>query len=88
MKIGIKKEVEVEASVLKIHMKVRDEFSAQLADQDGAIIKDYEGYVPSFMPGDHYGDYLILDIDMDSGQILNWSKPKTEDVQKFVNGEE
>jgi hypothetical protein len=88
MKIGIKKEVEVEAKVLKIYMKVRDEFSANLMDQDDEVLKEYEGYVPEFMPGDHHGDYLILDIDIESGEILNWKKPSEDQIQKFVNGDD
>lgn len=85
MKIPMKKTVQVDAKVLKIHMKVCDEFCASLVDQDGEEIIDHEGYVPDFMPGDHYGDYLILDIDIDSGQILNWEKPSPEMIAQFVN---
>lgn len=85
MKIGIKKEVEVEAKILKIHLKVRDCFTASLYDQDGKEIKDYDGYVPGFMPGEHYGDYVILDIDIDSGKINNWKQPTQEELQNFIN---
>lgn len=88
MKIGMKKEVEVEAKTLSIHIKVRDEFSARLLDQDGAELKDYEGYVPEFMPGEHYGDYLILDIDIETGSILNWNPPSREQIETFLNGGE
>lgn len=88
MKINVTKPVQVEAKTLKIHMKVRDQFECLVLDQDGVEIKDYEGYVPKFMPGDHYGDYVILDIDIDSGQITNWKKIKAEEMQDFINGEE
>lgn len=86
MKIGIKKEVEVEAKVLKLHLKVRDEFTATLVDAQGETIKDQDdGYVPGFMPGEHYGDYVILDIDIDTGAILNWKKPTGEAIKKWIN---
>lgn len=89
MKMGIKKTVEVEAKTLKLHMKVRDCFQADLLDQDGQQIGEYEGYVPGFMPGQHYGDYLILDIDIETGRITNWKKPSAEDLQKtFCKDEE
>lgn len=88
MKFGMKKEIEVDAKVLSLHMKVCDQFCARLKDAEGSTLKDYEGYVPGFMPGEHYGDYLILDIDVDTGQILNWKKPDAEDLQKFVSGDE
>ena len=89
MKIGIKKEVEVEAKTLKMHLKVSDRFSASLHDQDGNEIHEQEdGYVPDFMPGEHYGDYVILDIDIDTGKIINWSPPTAEQIQSFIGGDE
>jgi desulfoferrodoxin (superoxide reductase-like protein) len=84
MKIGIKKEVEVEAKELRIYSKICDGFTASLHDQDGAEIKDYEGYVPHIMPGEHYGDYIILNIDIDTGQITNWVKPSKKEIEEFI----
>ncbi len=85
MKINQYKSVQVEAKTLKIHLKICDEFSAQIADQDGNIIGEQEDvYVPDFMPGEHSGDYLILDIDLDTGQITNWKKPTTEQIEAFL----
>lgn len=88
MKIGVKKEVEVNAKTLKLHLKVSDCFTATLEDQDGDVLVDHDGYVPDFMPGDHYGDYVILDIDIDTGKILNWVPPREEQLRKFVNKDE
>lgn len=86
MEIDFEKKVRVQAKTLKIHMKVCDEFAAKLCDQDGDVLKDYEGYVPGFMPGQHYGDYVILDIDIDSGQITNWRKLGASDIEEFMTG--
>lgn len=89
MKLGVKKTVEVEAKELRIHMKVCDGFEGAIYDQDGQQIgKDYEGYVPGFMPGEHYGDYLILNIDLETGMILNWKVPDVTDIADFASGEE
>ena len=85
MKINQTKKVEVEAKTLKLHMKVCDGFEAVVADQDGAELAQYEGYVPGFFPGDHYGDYLILDIDIDTGQIVNWEPPTAAQIEKFIS---
>jgi hypothetical protein len=83
--IAMKKEIQVEAKTLYVHLKVRDEFSAQLLDQNGEVIHNQEdGYVPSFMPGEHYGDYVILEIDIDSGVIKNWKKPSAEDIETWI----
>lgn len=84
MKIGIKKTVEVEAKVIQVHCKVRDEGSYTLKDQDGEEICSKEGYVPGFFPDKHFGDYLILDIEIESGKILNWVPPSKEQIQEFV----
>jgi hypothetical protein len=89
MKIGIQKTVDVVAKELRIHMKVVDGFECAIYDQDGQQIgDDYEGYVPGFMPGEHYGDYLILNIDLDSGKITNWMPPSKEEIEEFINESE
>lgn len=85
--IAKRTETLVEAKTLKIYSKITDRFCAELVGKDGEQIFDQEdGYVPGFMPGDHYGDYLILDIDLDTGKILNWKPPTAEAIQEWING--
>jgi len=84
MEIKIEKLVKINAKTLCLYMKVTDQFSAMLKDQDGVELQDYEGYVPGFMPGNHHGDYLILDIDIDTGQIMNWQPPTAEQIEEFI----
>ena len=86
MQIEMTKLVPVNVKTIKIHLKVADEFTCSVLDQDGQELKEYEGYVPSFMPEQHHGDYVILDIDVDTGMITNWSVPSAEDMQEFING--
>ena len=89
MKIGIRKVVEVEAKEIRLYCKITDYFTAHIYDQDGQKIGGQsDGYVPGFMPGEHYGDYIILNIDLETGQILNWQKPTVEDIQEFINQKE
>lgn len=88
MKISAQKVIQVEAKTLHLHLKVCDEFYATLEDVEGATLKDYEGYVPSMMPGEHYGDYVILDIDIDTGMITNWKAPTAERVESFISAGE
>lgn len=86
MKIHVTKSTEVDAKVLKLRLQVRDEFTATLVDRTGEAIRHQDdGYVPRFMPGNHFGDYVILDIDIETGQVLNWTKPSEEDLQTWVN---
>ncbi|MFJ3486617.1 hypothetical protein ACIPL1_24910 [Pseudomonas sp. NPDC090202] len=88
MQINQKKTVQVDVTLLKLHVKVRDSFAAGLVDAQGDEVGSYEGYVPGFFPGDHYGDYLILDIDLETGQIKNWKKPAATDIEKMLAGED
>lgn len=66
--------------VLKISAKCSDLFFATLIE-DGKKVGEYDGYVPNFMPEDHYGDYVNLNIDVDTGQILNWETPTEAQLQ-------
>ena len=89
MELEITKPQTVNAKTLKIHLKVADRFCAELVSDKGETIFEQEdGYVPSFMPGDHYGDYVILDIDIDSGVITNWKKVTRGDIQEWIEGKD
>ena len=86
MRIRIKKTVDVDATELIIHCRVRDEFCGAICDADGGVLHEFEdAYVPDFMPGDHCGDYLCLKIDIDTGQILNWVRPLEEQLIECIS---
>ena len=71
--------------VLSITAKCSDMFSASLTD-DKTGSTYYDGYVPKWLPNantEHYGDYVELKIDIDTGTILNWKKPTTKDLSIF-----
>lgn len=70
--------------VISITAKCSDLFSATLTDA-GQFKGEYHGYVPDFMPGEHYGDYVELKIDVLTGQILNWKKPTNKQLEIFSN---
>jgi len=70
--------------VLSICAKVSDLYSHTIYDKDGKVYREYNGYVPSFMPGEHYGDYLMLDVDPYTGVILNWKPWKHAKKDKKV----
>jgi len=55
--------------------KCSDLCSIQFFNKDGDKIGERDGYVPDWMPEEHYGDYIELEIDVETGQILNWKKP-------------
>jgi hypothetical protein len=67
---------------VRICAKCSDMFTADLVVGTGNKIGSYDGYVPDWMPGEHYGDYIILDIDVKTGKIKNWKKPAESTVRK------
>jgi hypothetical protein len=72
--------------IMSLSAKCSDLFNAQLTKKENGIetiFGEYDGYVPDFMPGEHYGDYVRLEIDLDTGKILNWKKPTTADLKIF-----
>lgn len=87
MKINQKKTVQADVTEIRLHMKVCDRFEAGVFDTEGDKVRGYEGYVPGFFPGEHYGDYLILNIDIETGQITNWRKPNAEQLEALLSGE-
>jgi hypothetical protein len=88
MEIEATEVVKVNAKTLKIHLKVSDRFTASLHSATGTeLYEQDDGYVPDFMPGKHYGDYVMLDIDIDSGQITNWVAPTAEQIQEWISGD-
>lgn len=87
MEIEKQEVVKVNAKLLRLHLKVSDRFTCSLESATGTELKDYDGYVPDFMPGQHYGDYVILDIDIDTGHVTNWKVPSAEQIQEFIGGE-
>lgn len=87
MEIGIKKTVNINVKKLSLQIKVTDRFYADLIDEQGEVVGNIELDVPNFFPGDHYGEYLYLDIDIETGQITNWNKPTAKQIEAIINGD-
>jgi hypothetical protein len=62
-------------ATLSFSAKCANLFSASFDDGDDKEVAGYSGYVPAFFPDQHYGDYVMLDIDLATGQIKNWQPP-------------
>lgn len=60
-----------DAGAQELHMKVCDMGHYYLLSGDKQVAAIEQDYVPGFMPGDHYGDYIILNIGAD-GKIAKW----------------
>lgn len=73
---------EVEFTRISISAKCSDLCYVELTDEKDTVVAEHDGYVPAFMPGDHCGDYVQLDIDLETGVILNWKRPTRKTVEK------
>jgi len=67
--------------ILQLNAKCSDLFWGQIKDDNGNVLWEHDGYVPDFMPGEHWGDYVELDIDIETGTILNW---KPNEVKRAI----
>ena len=74
MEISQTKQVKVDAKTINIHMKVSDRFSYQILDAQGDILHEQ----------DHYGDYVILEIDIDTGVVKNWKTLDASDIEAVM----
>lgn len=67
----------------KIHFKVCDEGSYYLQDEEcTSHLSIEEDYVPNLLIPGTYGDYIIMDIDI-NGNIAQWKK--NPDISEFYN---
>jgi hypothetical protein len=73
---------EVEVNRISIQAKCSDRCFSQLKNGEGRVIAEHDGYVPALMPEEHYGDYVELEIDLETGMILNWVKPSAKVVEE------
>jgi hypothetical protein len=64
--------------IISISAKCSDMFS--LSCEAG----EYSGYVPACFPGDHFGDYVELDIDTKTGQIKNWKPISDQKIKELI----
>lgn len=88
MLIDVKIPTQKNVKYLRMYLKIRDEMSFTLHDENNVQLGEYEGYVPNdIIPGE-FGDYMDLKIDLDTGQIVNWFKPSSSALAAIINGEE
>ncbi len=60
--------------IISFSAKCSDCFSMSVWNENDRQLASYQGYVPSFIPGE-YGDYVAMKIDIETGRILNWKNP-------------
>ena len=73
-----------QTKTISISAKCSDLCNTQLVAEDGKILFEISDYVPGFMPEEHYGDYVMLDIDVETGVIKNWKKPGAAAIDRWI----
>ena len=66
---------------IQFYAKTADRFAAVFTDVKGNTFET-DGYPPKFL--DKYCDGVNLEIDLETGQILNWKKPSDEDIEEYI----
>lgn len=70
----------MKAKTIYLSAKCSDLCSTMIYDANGdSIGSEALGYAPSFMPDDG-GDYIDLEIDINTGKILNWKVPSEQEL--------
>lgn len=73
-------------TILEMTAKCSDLCSMVASNEAGDTIFAGDGYVPDFMPDEHYGDYVILKIEVATGKILNWRAPTDAEILRDLEG--
>ena len=90
MEVDIKIPQTVNVKTVKVFAKVCDRGSYTFYSDKGEVVKELdESYVPSCVfPNTGAGDYLDLDIDLDTGKILNWKEIDPKELRELLSDDE
>ena len=74
--------------IMRINANCKNLFIMEIDDEDMRRTYDYEGYVPSDIGLGNDSDAVDLEIDIETGQILNWVPLTFEEVQQRAEEDE
>ena len=64
-----------------ITAKCSDCCNVDFFNEEGTKVGNRDDYVPDWMPEEHYGDYVELEIEIATGKILNWKVPTQKELK-------
>jgi hypothetical protein len=70
--------------LITINAKCSDLCFITYYDEDENELGERDGYVPDFFP-DGGGDYVSLDIDVETGRIVDWKKPTQKELKDSMD---
>ena len=68
-------------TTVSISAKCSDMFFASINKDGEGQIGEYDGYVPKVFGPNGYGDYVELEVNVETGQIVGWD---AQLAKKFV----
>jgi len=69
---------------IKLCAKTVDNCDLVYLDENGEFVGRRNDYVPDYFPEEHYGDYVEFEIDVKTGQILNWKAPTQKQLKDSI----
>ena len=69
---------------ISICAKCSDNCDIEYFDENKKFVGQRGDYVPEFFPGKHWGDFIMLEIDIETGVILNWEKPTQKQLKDSI----
>tara|TARA_R110000796_G_scaffold58413_6_gene134970 strand:+ start:2016 stop:2246 length:231 start_codon:yes stop_codon:yes gene_type:complete len=69
---------------IKLCGKTVDRCAITYLDEKGEYVGERDCYVPDYFPEQHDGDYIEFDIDVKTGQILNWKTPTQKQLKDSI----
>ena len=74
----------VERLRIRLSGKASDMFNYSVYDTDGLELLDKEGYAPDIY-GVCGGDYFDLEIDIETGKIVDWNQQSKDDILRLLH---
>jgi hypothetical protein len=69
---------------IRLCAKTSDRCNISFIDENGEGVGTRDDYVPDYFPEEHYGDYIEFEIDVKTGQILNWKAPTQKQLKDSI----
>jgi len=73
----------IDIQTVAITAKCSDMCQLRFFDQNKDVMINYCGYVPSFLSPDE--DLIGFEIDIKTGQIINWKTPSQADINAIID---
>jgi hypothetical protein len=78
------KKPKLASGTIEISAKCSDMFAMGIVNKAGGTNWQYDGYVPGFFPDEHFGDYVMLRINVATGKIVNWKRPTQAELTRTL----